>query len=140
MGVQLFLSDQQDELQVSPVFVVAVALMPTAHSNRGRMTPSRLKELKERLAARCRSGTCPKTKTSTDNPCELDNLVLQGPNRIEWIEDIPSWSECQQQCANNTDCESFTLYPSFNIGWNQEVSGSCVLNSGVPDKDPGFTI
>jgi len=41
------------------VLVVAVALMPTAHSQL-----SRLKELKERLAAKCRRGTCPKTKTS----------------------------------------------------------------------------
>merc|ERR1711971_586993 len=79
------------------VFVVAVALMPTAHSNRGRKTPSRLKELKERLAAKCRRGTCPKTKTST--VCQAGWSAFNGKCYKSFSEE-KTWDEAEDQCVN----------------------------------------
>merc|ERR1712183_86395 len=146
------------------VFVVAVALMPTAHSqlpnrlrqapdpripgsltsldleqlvsltdlsNRGRMTPSRLKELKERLAAKCRRGTCPKTKTSTG--CQAGWSAFNGKCYKSFSEE-KTWDEAEDQCVN----EHANLVSLHSEEEHQFVVG---LNGGFPwlggRRDPG---
>merc|ERR1712183_85937 len=74
------------------VFVVAVALMPTAHSNRGRKTPSRLKE---RLAAKCRRGTCPKTKTSPG--CQAGWSAFNG-KCYKYFSEEKTWEDSEDYC------------------------------------------
>merc|ERR1711953_983525 len=86
MGVQLFLSDEQDELQVSPgSFVVALALMPTAHSNRGRNN----ERLKERL----------KERQGTKNTgCQAGWSYFNGKCYKSFFEK-KTWDEAEDQCV-----------------------------------------
>jgi len=112
------------------VFVVAVALMPTAHSNRGRKTPSRLKELKERLAAKCRSGTCPKTKTST-------GLLITGGYGGDSLDSLKSVEVYVPSTGQN--CQIADL-PAGRWGHTMEnrfLCGGGVYNIGPPpDTSP----
>ena len=58
--------------------------------------------------------------------CQLDNIYLKGSLVKDGeFKDIRSWYECQQLCAFNPECESFT--------WNY-TPYVCYLLSNVPDK------
>ena len=61
------------------------------------------------------------------HPCELNNTYLKGSS-IRIIED-KSWSECKQLCANNANCESFTLFSLISS------DSACRLYSNVPNAD-----
>ena len=63
--------------------------------------------------------------TFLDHECQLIDTDLPGSDLGNVIKDIPSWSECGQQCTSNPDCGSFT--------WNSR-NNKCFLKRGVPNQ------
>merc|ERR1712183_861198 len=112
------------------VFVVAVALMPTAHSQwPNRQTTLRLKELQERLKLGQRNTT--KTSTVTAAPtteggicqCQLYNTDLPTYDFTVYG-GVASYFDCGQHCLSDANCKSFTWYSSTR---------KCHLKWGLPN-------
>merc|ERR1712183_1258751 len=78
------------------VFVVAVALMPTAHSqwpNRGNLAA-------QLLAASCRFGIC-LTTTSPDSPGCPTGWVKQFGRCYQFSTQEKNWDEAKEHCRSN---------------------------------------
>merc|ERR1712183_1211313 len=140
MGVQLFLSDQHQKMKnfTAGILLLLVgsgwatpqfrfnpgqlygggAVGPILNNKDVRIGPDGIKELKERLAAKCRRGTCPKTKTSPGSSTGLPSIpsktcsVSQAcdVSPIATKAEIKTVAECKKLCDDNKECNAITHF------------------------------
>jgi len=91
---------------------------PILNNKDVRIGPDGIKELKERLAAKCRRGTCPKTKTSPGSSTGLPSIpsktcsVSQAcdVSPIATKAEIKTVAECKKLCDDNKECNAITHF------------------------------